>query len=311
MKRLGYVVVLVVLAVGCSSRSSPLGSSHPVGSVPAPPPPTAAVALANRLLDDTVLPPGAKPYTGHSGSVSHWLVSDPAGTPGLVNLVQAHRFWMMRSTAEDVAGFAQKHRPHGFTGYGFGSAGTSGSHTDRALFTTDELAVLPPNISDAQLDVSVADAGPATVVIRVDALVAWTQPRPQTEYARARDRVVILTVTHVDESKPRPGKRVVSTRAVLVEPIVQSFDGAASVSAAVPVRMSFRARVLRMNRLRSLSERATRPRRHDRALRRNRSQAREPTRCCPSTRVMHSPNQWRTCSARRNSTHELRRVARF
>jgi hypothetical protein len=179
------------------------------------------LALAHRLLDDAVLPPGVQPYRG---PVPRWLVSDPDGTPALVNLVQSHRFWTMRSTATNVAGFLEKDRPHGFTGDGDGSLGALRSRTDRATFTDSQLAVLPLNISDAQLDVSVSDAASGTVVIRVDATVAWTAARPRAEFVREQDRVVILTVTHLDGPKPRPGKRVVATRADLVQSIVSTFN---------------------------------------------------------------------------------------
>jgi len=219
-------VGLVLLATGCSStgrslRASPVDVGHPPGWVPPPPAPPAALALAQRLLDDAVLPPGVKPYRG---PLPRWLNADPAGTPELVNLVQAHRFWTMRSTAPNVAGFLQRYRRHGFTASGVGSAGTLRSKTDRALFTDNHLTVLPANISNAQLDLSVADAGSGNVVIRVDAIVAWTKPRPRAEFASAQDRVVILTVVHVDGPKPRPGKRVVATKADLVQPIVESFN---------------------------------------------------------------------------------------
>ncbi len=228
VSKLGAMVAvgLVLSATACSSsgrslRASPVGVGHPPGWVPPPPAPPAAVALARRLLDDAVLPPGVKPY---SGPLPRWLTADPAGTPELVNLVPAHRFWTMRSTAKDVAGFLQRYRPHGFTDSGVGSAGTPRSTTDLALFTDNRLTVLPANISNAQLDVSVADAGSGNVVIRVDAIVAWTKPRPRAEFVSAQDRVVILTVIHVDGPKPRPGKRVVATRAALVQPIVESFN---------------------------------------------------------------------------------------
>jgi hypothetical protein len=61
-------------------------------------------------------------------------------------------------------------------------------------------------------------------VIRADAQVAWTKPRPQAEFVSARDRVVILTVIHVDGPKPRRGKRVTATDEALVQPIVRSFN---------------------------------------------------------------------------------------
>jgi hypothetical protein len=229
VSKLAVVVVAVgavLLAAGCSStgrslRASAVAVGHPPGWIPPPPAPPAAVALAQRLLDDAVLPPGVKPY---GGPLPRWLVSDPDGVPELVNLVQTHRLWTMRSTATNVAGFLQRYRPHGFTGRGGGSAGTLGSKTGQALFTDNQLTVLPANISNAQLDLSVADAGSGNVVIRVDAIVAWTKPRPRAEFASAQDRVVILTVIHVDGPKPRPGKRVVATRADLVQPIVESFN---------------------------------------------------------------------------------------
>ena len=69
------------------------------------------------------------------------------------------------------------------------------------------------------------------MVIRVDSIVAWTKPRPRAEFASAEDRVVILTVIHVDGPKPRPGKRVVATKAKLVQPIVRSFNQRLRLSA--------------------------------------------------------------------------------
>ena len=192
-----------------------------MGWVAPPPAPLAAVALAHRLLDDAILPPGVKPYRG---PLPRWLSDDRAGVPALVNLVQAHRLWTMRSTAENVAGFLHKYPPHGFTGSSIGSTGSVRSKTDRALITDDRLTVLPPDISNAQLDVAVSDSGAGNVVIRVDSIVAWTKPRPRAEFASAQDRVVILSVIHVDGAKPRPGKRVVATTADLVQPVLWSFN---------------------------------------------------------------------------------------
>jgi hypothetical protein len=221
MRRLAWAAVIAMLAAGCASSPQPRVSSHPVGWVPAPHPPPSAVAFASRLLDDAVLPPGVKPY---AESAPHWLASDPDGTPALVNLVQAHRLWTLQSTAANVAGFLQAHRPDGFTGGGIGSLGTLRSRTDRALFVDDQLLVLPSNISNAQLDVAVTDVGSGTVVIRADAQVAWTKPRPKAEFVPIRDHVVILTVTHLDGPKRRRGKRVVATSEELVQPIVRSFN---------------------------------------------------------------------------------------
>jgi hypothetical protein len=217
---LACVVAIGLVVSGCSSSPrAPVGAGLLAGRVPPPAPPS-AVALAHRLLDDPILPAGVKPY---AGPLPRSLASDPAPTPAnLVNLVPAHRLWTMRSTAANVAGFLQKHRPRGFTGNGVVSPGALRYKTDRALYTDNQLAVLPTSISNAQLDVSVSDAGVGNVVIRVDSIVAWTKPRPQAEFASAQDRVVTLTVIHL--GSPKPGKRVVATKADLVQPILWSFN---------------------------------------------------------------------------------------
>ena len=64
-RRAAIAVGLIVILAGCSSsatphRASPVNAGHPVS----PPAPPAAVALAHRLLDDAVLPPGVKRYAG-------------------------------------------------------------------------------------------------------------------------------------------------------------------------------------------------------------------------------------------------------
>ena len=96
------------------------------------------------------------------------------------------------------------------------------SKTDRAYVTDNRLTVLPIDIGNAELDVSVSDAGAGNVVIRVDSIVAWTKPRPRAEFASDQDRVVILTVIHLD--KRRHGKRVVATKPSLVQPLLWSFN---------------------------------------------------------------------------------------
>ncbi len=144
-----------------------------------------------------------------------------------------------------------------------------------ALFTSSQLAVLPLNISNAQLDVAVSDASSGAVVIRVDALVAWTVPRPRAEFVPAEDRVVILTVTHVDGAKRWPGKRVVATRADLVQPIVRSFNQLRVSAPQYSYECPPGALLLLSNRLCAIAELETRSRRRDQSLRWCRSDRRQ------------------------------------
>ena len=85
-----------------------------------------------------------------------------------------------------------------------------------------DLAANPPNITEAALEYGIISDASGHAVVRVDTVVGWAQPRPANEFVPATDKVVIVTVVHIDNSI---GKRVVVSDPKLVQPIVRAFDG--------------------------------------------------------------------------------------
>jgi hypothetical protein len=219
----GIVIVVTLVSAGCASghpaarkRAVPASVASDTGAGSGPQE-QAAVRLAARMVGEAVIPPGSRPYHGRMPAVLH----APLEFPGTKQVVQAHAIWIVRAGLRDVAGFFKTNTPRGFTGLGTGGETLQGvpSYT-----VSDPLDVLPPNVANAELDVSVANGGNNLVVIRADAVVAWTPPRPAGDFVPPRDRVVTLTVLHPYAKGSPPGKRVVTSDPKLVEPIVRSFN---------------------------------------------------------------------------------------
>lgn len=219
MTRFGCAVLLVVLAAGCSSsRPSARGSSSSttVASLTngaSTTPQAAATALANRLLEQALLPPGARPTNVPAPSV----VRGP-NVPAIANLEDAHQAWTVNADAHAEWQWLERHRGADFHLSGTESGNDGGVPS---WGVTDELRALPPNVSYAAVAYEIARSSVGGAYIRVDATVGWTTPRPAAELLSASDRVVIVTVIHVASV---PGKRVVVTDAGRVGQIVRAFN---------------------------------------------------------------------------------------
>jgi len=224
MKRISCVIVLALITAGCSSggRSARGASSTTTSSVveaAANTPKAAALDLQQRLLDDTLLPPGARRTSAPepralAGFVPHAAVG---------NLLYAHRDFSVDQTPYDLWHWVQAHIPRGFRSGGQ-SAGSIG--TEHTFGVDDELAMLPLNISYAELSLRIAGPKTGPAYVRVDAKVAWTQPRPKSELVSRRDRVLIASTIHAYEPGKPIGKHVIVTDPKLIQPIVKAFNNA-------------------------------------------------------------------------------------
>jgi hypothetical protein len=222
MRRLLYAVLLVALVGACSSghvevKPGVSTTSSPARLASTVSPKQAAVALANRMVGDAVLPGGATRSTASPPRA----LRGPSSLPGMGNLVQAHRLWLVAEAPHAAYEWLQAHTPHGFAAGGR----ESGSGPDGASWGLDDrLVTQPANISYATLSIGVASDGGTGAVVRVDAVVGWTAPRPANEIVSSRDRTVIVSVVHVFEQGSPVGKRVVTSDPKLVQPIVRIFN---------------------------------------------------------------------------------------
>jgi len=219
----GIVIAVALAAAGCSSghpaarkRAVPASEASDT-SARSGPQERAADGLARHIVSEAVIPPGSQPYYGRLPAVLH----APLEFPGTTQVVQAHGIWIVHAGLRDVAGFLKANTPRGFTGSGTGGETLKGVPS---YMVSDSLGALPANIASAELDVAVASGGNDLVLLRADAMVAWTPPRPTADFVPPRDRVVTLTVLHPFPSGSPPGKRVVASDPKMIERIARAFN---------------------------------------------------------------------------------------
>jgi hypothetical protein len=177
-------------------------------------PKQAAISLGQRMLAEAVLPAGARPSRAPAPN----LLRGPSSVPAIGNLVYAHRLWTIAEDPRAVYRWLKVHRARGF-GRSMTSTGKNG---DVPIWGVEyDLASNPPNITEAALEYGIVSDASGHAVVRVDTVVGWAQPRPANEFVPATDKVVIVTVVHIDDSI---GKRVVVTDPKLVQPIVRAFN---------------------------------------------------------------------------------------
>jgi hypothetical protein len=157
-----------------------------------------ATRLAARLLTRVMLPAGAIRLTGHvPGALRQ------TSTPGVVQLIDLHRFRVLPESPGAATAFLLSHVPAGMRldGTGFGTG---------LLEVNFRLAGLPPGIYSAGLAEAVAPGPSRGSVLRVDAQVAWYPARSAAErLSPATFRAV--TVQHAG-SAIRPVSRTISGR---------------------------------------------------------------------------------------------------
>lgn len=152
----------------------------------------AARSDARMLLSKLVLPAG-----------STRLSSEPAGDhsvlagtshPGTPNLADAHGWWRVPGTVDDVIAFVKAHRPSG-AGVD-GTAGGSGPGYSWAGVTFNWPARRGV-LSIRWLVIEVAPLADGSTGVRADGESVWVTPRPSAEQVPPANRVRI-TVTRAD-----------------------------------------------------------------------------------------------------------------
>jgi len=204
-----------LLAAGCSSGhpSARESTSTTVGPS-AVTPKQAANSLGRQMLDDAVLPAGARPSRAPAPN----LLNEPGSVPAIGNLVYGHRLWTVNEDPRAVYRWLQV---RGLRGFGRSMTST-GSNGGVPIWGVEfDLASNPPNITEAALEYGIISDASGHAVVRVDSVVGWAQPRPANEVVGAADKFVIVTVVHIDGSI---GKRVVVTDPKVVQPIVRAFN---------------------------------------------------------------------------------------
>lgn len=205
------MAIFALVTVGAACSRSP-GGSNATTRAPAhaphqlaPTPAQAAHQLAQTMLGAAVLPVGARPYRG---ALPLTLTTAGAGTPSVANLVDEYRAWMVQVPAASLRSFQFATTKRGFAYQG--GAGSVETPTGKAWIFESQFLHLPLNVALAQVNVAVADHAGGGAVVRVDALVSWTPPKPEAEYVPVDDRVATLTAMH-PSSPPAVFRRVVIT----------------------------------------------------------------------------------------------------
>jgi hypothetical protein len=219
----GAVVVLsalVALAACSSSGSHATSSTTSTGrAVTTTPPPAreAAQTLADRIVTQAELPADAV----RSAARPPEFLRTRHSSVAFGNLVGATRLWTTRETPAEVIAFVEAHISPGF------AAGSTGTGTGGGVLILDVVQsrrVLPPNVSIAQLQVASLPAAAGGAVVRVDALVGWTLPKPANELVATSDRVAITTRAQGFSPVVAAG-RVVVRDAAGFRRLRQAFDG--------------------------------------------------------------------------------------
>ena len=173
-------VVVVVALLGAASLSLAAGATEPFASGAAKP--TPGKAFADRVLDEAILPPGAR-VTTSAGSAP---LDAPFETIDPEAAIDIHRYYFVDESPEAVESYLEAHTPPGSKLISEGAiTDTSDGDLPGIVYS---IPVSGEHDVEADLDyLSGAVAGGA--MIRVDAETVWEPSRPRTE--RAPDHGVV------------------------------------------------------------------------------------------------------------------------
>ena len=173
-------VAVVVALLGAASLSLAAGATGPFASGAAKPMP--GKAFADRVLDEAILPPGAR-VTASAGSAP---LDAPFETINPEAAIDVHRYYFIGESPEVVESYLEAHIPPG------SKLISEGSITDTSDGDLPGIVYSIPvsGSHDVEADLDYLSGGvPGGAVIRVDAETVWEPGRPRTE--RAPDHGVI------------------------------------------------------------------------------------------------------------------------
>jgi len=173
-------VAVVVALLGAASLSLAAGATAPFASGAAKP--TPGKAFADRVLDEAILPPGAR-VTTSAGSAP---LDAPFETINAEAAIDVHRYYFIGESPEVVESYLEAHIPPG------SKLISEGSITDTSDGDLPGIVYSIPvsGSHDVEADLDYLSGGvPGGAVIRVDAETVWEPARPRTE--RAPDHGVV------------------------------------------------------------------------------------------------------------------------
>jgi hypothetical protein len=173
--------------------------------------------LAQTMLRSAVLPEGARPF--HASAPP--ILARSVGGPAIGNQIDEYQLWSVPQSVQTMRFFTFGLSSHGFTMQG--GDGSVETDAGKAWTSFAQFVDLPVNVAYAQLDGEVTEGVTGTSVVRIDALVFWTPPKPTTEYVPSNDRVATLIALR-PTSPPSVARRVVITEAAKITALVTSVN---------------------------------------------------------------------------------------
>jgi len=137
------------------------------------------------------------------------------------NIVGANQEWTIAGNPTSLIAFLKNHVPRGFVASG---VSTSSSPTARAQYVIEQLRAVPPNVSEAGLEIGVEAGIAGSSFVYVYGGAQWTEPRPADEYVPVADRVVIVSVIRAFQPGKPVVRRVVVTDHEEVAQMAHAFD---------------------------------------------------------------------------------------
>jgi hypothetical protein len=190
--------VAVALAAGCGAATS--APREPTSAGPtavtsqlASSPEQRAAAEAKAILRQFVPPPGAVRLANKPAL--------PAGSPGMgltaATQQDATGYWRARGTATALLAWEQAHISPSFSRQDVIIGPPSWN-------TVYALPAVPGVLPQREMNVQVYDTGGGTTVIRAEAMVSWTPPRPAAEVVPASVTVVTIAPYGLWPKMPAP-----------------------------------------------------------------------------------------------------------
>lgn len=191
VKHAGVAVMAVLL---CAATLS-VGDSGGAVAASGPARPSPGAAFAQRVLDDAVVPPGARVTT----VVRSRTLKGNFVTTGLPGTRDVHRLYLLDESMDAVESYLKAHVPKDATQLGYGSDDYPSGVSLLSLWY--DLPVSGPHDYLAELSYLSVDTG-SGAELRVDAEVVWEPNRPADERAPGNG---VVEVTAYSKASLRSG----------------------------------------------------------------------------------------------------------
>ena len=191
VKHAGVAVMAVFLCIATLS----VGDSGGAVAASGPAQPSPGAAFAQRVLDEAVVPPGARVTT----VVRSRTLTGNFVTTGLPGTRDVHRLYLLDESMDAVESYLKAHVPKDATQLGYGSEDYRSGIFSLSLWY--DLPVSGPHDYLAELSYLSVDTG-SGAELRVDAEVVWEPNRPADERAPENG---VVEVTAYSKASLRSG----------------------------------------------------------------------------------------------------------